>query len=111
VTAPTLYEVLGVRRRATAEELSLARRGKARLLHPDRDGGDAAAMAAVNVAYDTLSDKAAELKYRATLMRTHYECTACKGEGETYKQKGFKERETVLCGNCNATGLVRKNGS
>ncbi|MEB3212419.1 MAG: DnaJ domain-containing protein [Leptolyngbyaceae bacterium] len=106
---PLLYQVLGVRRLATQTERDIARRGKARELHPDRNGGDGQAMALVNVAYETLSDPAAERKYLASLARTHYACPTCEGKGETYKQKGFKARETILCGGCGATGLVRKN--
>jgi molecular chaperone DnaJ len=53
------YEILGVQRRATAEELKAAFRKKAKELHPDRNPGDKAAdqnFKELNEAYDVLKD-------------------------------------------------------
>lgn len=52
----SLYEILGVEPQATIEELKRAFRRKAKVAHPDRHGGDDSAMAAINRAYDVLSD-------------------------------------------------------
>lgn len=49
------YEVLGVSKHATSDEIKKAYRKAARKAHPDRGGSDRA-MVAVNQAYDCLSD-------------------------------------------------------
>lgn len=51
------YEILGVDRNATPEEIKKAYRKKARLLHPDYAGADSEeAFKDLSVAYETLSD-------------------------------------------------------
>ncbi len=53
------YDILGVQRRATADELKSAFRKKAKELHPDRNPGDAKAEQSfkeLNEAYDILRD-------------------------------------------------------
>ena len=51
------YEVLGIDRRATAEEVRRAFREKARLHHPDKPGGSAEKFAEVKRAYETLGNE------------------------------------------------------
>src|SRR5438477_8771809 len=51
------YEVLGVERNASADQIKRAFRGKARHLHPDNmDSGDEAAFKELVNAYEVLSD-------------------------------------------------------
>jgi hypothetical protein len=62
VTARTHYDVLGVSRRASAEEVRAAYRAKARDHHPDA-GGDPAAMRRLNAAWRVLGDPARRAAY------------------------------------------------
>src|SRR5438034_6381499 len=60
------YEVLGVSRTATADEIKRAYRKLARQHHPDRNPGDKQAEAKfkeVQEAFDTLSDKEKRAQY------------------------------------------------
>src|SRR5436305_14944497 len=60
------YEVLGVGRNATAEELKRAYRKLAPQYHPDRNNGDPQAEARfkeINEAYEVLSDQSKRQRY------------------------------------------------
>ncbi len=63
-----LYEVLGVARSAPAAEVRRAYVELARRHHPDRDGGDAAVMRAVNEAWATLGDPEHRARYDRELL-------------------------------------------
>lgn len=60
------YETLGVSKTATAQEIKRARRQKAKRLHPDRNHGDTAKMAEVNLAHDILIDPVRRANYEKT---------------------------------------------
>jgi molecular chaperone DnaJ len=67
-TAKSLYDVLGVAKNASAEEIKKAYRKLAREHHPDRNPGDAAAEAKfkeVQAAYDVLRDPEERKQYDA----------------------------------------------
>jgi molecular chaperone DnaJ len=63
----TLYDELGLPPTASAIEVRDAYRRRARQLHPDRGGRDAAAMAALNDAYRVLRDPARRVVYDQSL--------------------------------------------
>jgi hypothetical protein len=63
----THYEVLGVAASAPMAELRAAYVALARIHHPDRSGGDAARMRAVNEAWATLSDPGRRALYDLSL--------------------------------------------
>ncbi len=65
--AVTLYDTLRVAPDASAADIRDAYRREARLHHPDRSEGDAAAMAAINDAYHVLIDPARRAVYDAEL--------------------------------------------
>lgn len=57
------YDTLGVPREATQDDIKRAYRSKAAAAHPDREGGSAEAMAAINRANDCLSDPDRRAEY------------------------------------------------
>ena len=62
----THYETLGVPRDADAEVIKRAYRRLSAEHHPDRGGGDATRMSAINAAYDVLGDPVKRLRYDTT---------------------------------------------
>lgn len=61
-----LYQVLGVARDVTPEDLKKAYRRLAQKHHPDRDGGDCERFDAIQQAYDVLSDPEDRAQYDET---------------------------------------------
>jgi curved DNA-binding protein CbpA len=62
-TTPDHYEVLGVAKDATPEQIKQAWRKASSAAHPDREGGSAERMQAVNRAYEVLSDRERRKQY------------------------------------------------
>lgn len=60
------YETLGVERNASADDIKRAWRVRSSAAHPDREGGDAAQMAAINSAYEVLGDPVRRKAYDET---------------------------------------------
>ena len=57
------YEVLGVAKNASDDEIKKAFRRKAIELHPDKEGGDEAKFKEINEAYEVLKDKQKRQRY------------------------------------------------
>src|SRR3954463_14662054 len=57
------YEVLGVSKGASADEIKKAFRRKAVELHPDKQGGDEAKFKEINEAYEVLKDPSKKQRY------------------------------------------------
>ena len=57
------YEVLGVGKNASADEIKKAFRRKAVELHPDKQGGDEEKFKELNEAYEVLKDPAKKQRY------------------------------------------------
>ncbi|MFP5503644.1 MAG: J domain-containing protein, partial [Candidatus Sericytochromatia bacterium] len=69
---PTFYEILGVTREATTEDIRQAFRRAAKAAHPDRDSGTESAMVRLNEAYETLKDPDRREAYDRTLKPAPY---------------------------------------
>lgn len=63
MTKRDYYEVLGVGKSASADEIKKAFRRKAVELHPDKQGGDEAKFKEVNEAYEVLKDQSKRQRY------------------------------------------------
>lgn len=59
------YEILGVSKTATAEEIKKAYRVRAKELHPDQQGGDDTKFKELGAAYDILKDESERAAYDA----------------------------------------------
>lgn len=114
-TARDLFELLGVHKGSSVEEIEKARNHLARLLHPDRWEQDdrrkpqaADAMAMVNAACTILTTKDKRAKYLAELASGRSKCPGCKGEGFTAKQRGFTAKVLTGCATCGGSGLYKE---
>lgn len=63
MTKRDYYEILGVAKGASADEIKKAFRRKAIELHPDKEGGDEAKFKEVNEAYEILKDQSKRQRY------------------------------------------------
>lgn len=63
MTKRDYYEVLGVGKNASADEIKKAFRRKAVELHPDKEGGDEAKFKEINEAYEVLRDERKRQRY------------------------------------------------
>lgn len=107
----THYEVLGVDRGASRDEVRAAYQAKARAMHPDRLGGTKEAndaFAEVTQAWGVLGDAKLRKTYDAKLDLLTEPCAACKGKGRVSKQKGFGKKEWSACAACDGTGRVSR---
>lgn len=102
------YAILGVPRGADLKDIKLAHRALARKYHPDLNANPSFVdkCAAINVAWDVLSDPA-KRKRLDTLLHTEVTaCGTCAGSGKVWRQRGFKNKLAVTCPTCKGTGSV-----
>lgn len=78
----TLYEILGLKRDATKEEIDAAKKLKAKELHPDKQGGDEEEFTAMMNAHKLLSDDNARDRYDRT--------------GQTNNKPSFEDQFMVI---------------
>lgn len=62
----SLYDILGINKDATQEEIKTAYREKAKIHHPDKEGGDTETMNKINKAYEVLKDPVSRKRYDET---------------------------------------------
>jgi len=101
----TYYEILGVHRKSTPEEIKEGRRKAAFAAHPDK-GGSEEAMALVNEAYRVLTDKKLRRKYDIEIGSKGHTCPSCEGEGVVYRRRGWTARESRRCAECAGAGVL-----
>lgn len=102
--AADYYKVLGIAPSATAAQIREHYYALARVQHPDV-GGDAVAMAAITEAYGVLGNATRRKAYDSKRRFLSKPCTACKGQGVTYRTIGFTKRQAQPCRTCGGTGL------
>ena len=90
-----LYEVIGVKKTATSNEIKSAYRLKVKKLHPDVDGGDEEAFKTLSMAYEVLMDEE---------LRTLYDNT-----GETEKVD-YSERIMSFIQSNVVNNIINANG-
>lgn len=102
--APTHYEILGVTRVATKDEIRSAYIIKARAEHPDA-GGEADMFARAAQAYKVLTNNDKRKEYDSWLNDNFKVCSSCHGRGVIFKQQSIKERTSVRCSKCRGGGV------
>jgi DnaJ-class molecular chaperone len=106
------YEVMGLDRLSTAAEVRARWKELSRQLHPDRHISSpqpyAAAFAAVSQAYAVLGDEKCRKRYDLMLDTASEACPKCKGDGRTWKQKGFAQRIPTRCAECGGSGRTTR---
>lgn len=114
--APDYFQLLGVHKASTPEEIKLRRNELARALHPDRWMQDvkrrdaaARAMASVNQAASVLTTKALRTRYLVELASGRSVCPSCRGEGYARGRKGIGIAMKTACLTCHGSGLYSNN--
>jgi len=97
------YEVLGVTRDASADDIKKAFRKLAHKYHPDKTGGDASKFKEVNEAYGVLSDEKKRAEYNA-YGRTFNDAGRSAGGGTGFGQ-GFGGFDFSGFGNAGGEGV------
>lgn len=104
---PTYYELLGVTRTSTEDEIRSAYRHKVSSIHTDR-GGDAEAHTNLTQAYNVLRNKKSKEDYDNVLEMYEVFCEECKGNGYVTRTRHFTQVIKLPCDDCKGTGICQK---
>ena len=104
LNAPHYFAMLGVHRQSTNMEISTARRGIAKHVHPDVNGSPDASdlMARVNAAHSMLTT-ARDAYIHSLHLKA---CPHCAGSGVKKRQLGFTRIIVTPCRDCHGAGVL-----
>lgn len=103
------WQVLGVHRASTPDEVRHAYHTLMWKHHPDR-GGSIEQAADITQCYKALTNPMLLKSYLDTLMVLGTNCMPCNGRGYSYKQRGITAKITTPCASCGGRGLLVKGG-
>ena len=105
------YITLGVCKGDAETEIKKAYLKLAKENHPDLHANDpakAAIMADANIAWNVLGSLALRNAYNKRQAVVYGTCEPCKGNGFTYKQRGFNGRVLSKCPVCKGSGTEKE---
>lgn len=101
------FELLGVNRSSTDEEIRNSFIKLAAVHHPDKSG-DSEKFIEVNQAYQTIRTKFSRNLFVESLKLTHTPCSLCSGRGVFVRSKSITQRSTKTCTSCWGLGLTER---
>lgn len=100
------YQTLGVHRQSKPDDIKVAWRNIAFLLHPDRPKGDAERFKEASEANNVLRDRHQRALYDKSLEFLGKPCSACRGAGFRPDGRSFAAITQTACKKCGGCGYV-----